>query len=472
MKRFRILIPLLFSMLFAKAQQLVHHDLRGSWDTVTVLKNPHKGWYIHYYDNGIERYGASLQPGDLLEDFPGLHHVYLRLAWSFLEPEEGVFNWLILDSIINRWTAKGYRITFRITCKETATNQVFATPEWVMKKGAKGAFVGQAKNWEPDYGDPVFLNELEKFHKAFASRYDDKPYMEYVDIGSYGDWGEGHNFFGSRKDYSIDVIKKHFEIYKRCYKKALLMVSDDIITSRAAKDSVGEQLLQYIIASGISVRDDSISVKWFADNYGFSTLRSGFIFDHIWRRLPVDLELEHYQATLDQNTWKDGKPFEAAIHEAHATYIGFHGEPRKWLSENEAFANRMANKVGYWYFVRSAALPETAKPGQKITFKLAWENKGVAPAYHSYKLQVQVKCGLVNWVQEVENANNRTWMPDSVVEETYKITLPENMPEGLAQVAVTLTSNDANEQPVQIGLKGKTGEGFYQIGKVAIRSTK
>ncbi|HZH64100.1 MAG TPA: hypothetical protein VEY10_04345 [Flavisolibacter sp.] len=80
-RRFRNIILFIFLLLnsVAHAQSRIYHDLTPLWDTVTVLKNPHEGWYIHYYDNSIKKYGSSLSPDDLLEDFPGLH-VYLRLA--------------------------------------------------------------------------------------------------------------------------------------------------------------------------------------------------------------------------------------------------------------------------------------------------------------------------------------------------------------------------------------------------------
>ncbi|HBL77347.1 MAG: hypothetical protein A2W90_21750 [Bacteroidetes bacterium GWF2_42_66] len=31
-------------------------DFKANWDTVRVLKNPHKGWYHHLLDNGIDHY--------------------------------------------------------------------------------------------------------------------------------------------------------------------------------------------------------------------------------------------------------------------------------------------------------------------------------------------------------------------------------------------------------------------------------
>jgi len=80
----------------------VFFNLERYWDSIAVCDNPHKGWCIHYYDNTIRNYGNRLAPDDSLHDFPGLNDIYLRLAWSYLEPEEGKFNWEVVDSIINR----------------------------------------------------------------------------------------------------------------------------------------------------------------------------------------------------------------------------------------------------------------------------------------------------------------------------------------------------------------------------------
>ena len=171
--------------------------LEKYWDDAKILNNPHKGWEVHYYSNSLSNYGKRLAPEDSLSDFPGLSNIYMRLAWCYLEPEEGKYNWEVIDSVINRWVKWGKTVSFRITTKET--NFVYATPEWVRKAGAKGKFIDEpslrVKAWAPDYGDPIFLEKLETFHQAFAARYDEKPYMSYVDIGSIGEWGEGHTAY-------------------------------------------------------------------------------------------------------------------------------------------------------------------------------------------------------------------------------------------------------------------------------------
>lgn len=80
-------------------------DLRPLADDKALLKNPHKGWYIHYIDNGIVRpaYRDTIRDGDYLEDLPLINHLYLRVDWSDLEPEEGKFDWSYLDRIFDEW---------------------------------------------------------------------------------------------------------------------------------------------------------------------------------------------------------------------------------------------------------------------------------------------------------------------------------------------------------------------------------
>ena len=48
-----------------------------------------------------------------MDDFPGVNVVYLRLAWSYIEPEEGKFNWSVVDTPAQRWIAKGKQVAFR-----------------------------------------------------------------------------------------------------------------------------------------------------------------------------------------------------------------------------------------------------------------------------------------------------------------------------------------------------------------------
>ena len=143
---FILLAGLLFSCFGCSYFGPQKTDLTMKWDTIRPLANPDKGWYHHMLDNGINKY--LIQDEKDLTGFPGMDHLYLRLAWAFLEPEEGKFDWSYIDNIVDKYVPMGYKISFRISCKETggAPSAVpveingirYATPYWVVKEGAKG----------------------------------------------------------------------------------------------------------------------------------------------------------------------------------------------------------------------------------------------------------------------------------------------------------------------------------------------
>ena len=106
-------------------------------DNGKALVNPDMGWTMHYYSNVLSNYGSKLEPSDTLDDFPGLSTVYLRVPWSFIEAEEGKFNWELLDTPAQRWIEKGKRVAFRISAEESWMR--YATPKWVKDAGAEGS---------------------------------------------------------------------------------------------------------------------------------------------------------------------------------------------------------------------------------------------------------------------------------------------------------------------------------------------
>ena len=438
--------------------------LKNRYDDEKICENPDKGWYIHYYDQGIaERYNSDLAPGDYLDDFPMLDHIYLRLAWSFLEPEEGNFKWELLDDVIDRWTAHGKKVSFRITCKETNKNLPFATPKWVFDAGAKFTWVKDCV--EPEYGDSIFLEKLENFHRAFAEHYDSRDDVIYVDIGSYGDWGEGHTVPSSGKDWPVEVIKKHIDIYLRCYKNTQIVISDDVVGSRdSGTDEEKREILDYIIDNGISIRDDGISVQWFAERFGFNTLRSEEIYDRAWRKFPTVLELEHYQSTLNSGWYLDGWPFLASVQGSHATYAGFHGFARKWLAENPEMAVMLGNAVGYWYFVYGIDMPE--KSPNEFSVKLYVENKGAAPSYKNYKLDFILRGDGSEYVCNADKFCSSEIMPHTITPREHQLKF--DAPAGNYKLYIRMY-NDSN-RTIELGMSNeyRYSDGSYYINDIVI----
>jgi hypothetical protein len=467
-------------------------DLRPHWNDRIALENPHKGWYHHYPDNHINKYRIG-DDADLLE-FPGMDHLYLRLAWAYLEPEEGRFEWEVIDTIINKWVGLGLGIAFRITCRETSTDRIeqqFATPRWVMEAGAKGGFYYEGRNvgpdgpWEPVFDDPVFLEKLENFLRAFAARYDGKPWLRYVDVGSIGDWGEGHLHFGSRRPYGYEARKKHIDLHLKYFRQAQIVVSDDFVHF-IPNEGEREKMHRYIVEQGLTYRDDSILVDWFITAYPDTwTVRSPQYFSDVWRHRPTVLELEHYGHIKRAGNWL-GTPgssleefgkgrsgadfFRGALEVLHATYIGYHGDARDWYADNPELTVELLNRCGYWYFLHHIEVPEKLQAGRDNEIRLVWENRGVAPAYHSYILQVRLE-GTQTTDFEFE-ARNQRWFPASentVYQENYALPVPGHLETGSYEVKIRLY-DQRDDRPVFIALDPSIQDGhdYYTVATVKI----
>lgn len=467
-------------------------DLRAFEDTTTPLPNPHKGWYHHFPDNGLTKY-VIREDADLL-DFPGMDHLYLRLAWSYLEPKEGEFHWEVIDPIIEKWTGRGLGIAFRISCRETGTKPVqqqFATPRWVMEAGAKGGFylrgeaTGPEGPWEPDFGDPVFLEKLDRFLAAFATRYDGALWLRYVDIGSIGDWGEGHTWAGSRTECGYKVRKRHIDLHLEHFEKTQLVVTDDYVYA-LENPAERERLHRYVIERGITYRDDSILVNGYLPGSSKTyTVRSPEFFADAYLRTPTVLELEHYGAVKQLGNWDAGEGsllaqhgggltgpdfFRGALGLLHATYIGYHGDAREWLTDNRELTGELLNRCGYWYFLREARFPDTLKPYDTGDLDLVWQNRGVAPAYLPFCLSLRLE-GETTLQLYAQDAGNLDWLPDGQDHPTrYEIPLPASAPPGRYTLKFRLWSWLAAGREVRVALKPdlRDDEGYYRLGGVEV----
>lgn len=434
-------------------------------DTLRVLENPHKGWYHHYYSNSLDKYGLTSEEDNLIKTFPGMDHIYIRLAWSYFEPSEGKYDWHLIDDILDKYSKMGYGVAFRITCRETGSVGQFkngcyyATPYWVKQAGVPGVEIKDAGNyssWSPDYSNSTFLKKLENFHKAFAARYDGNPLVRYIDVGSMGDWGEGHTSFSTNEMIPDDVVKKHFDIYKRCYKQTPVVMMDNSISYQRGDEPYVEGypksesivgLMNYAYDLGFGVRYDSFLVDWHlkrdAGGVFHWAVNRPYIFERFYQDRLVVHEEDHYAAIKDAGNWKglNGQTpldlvgsFTGAVYHTsgyeifmrsmeitHPTYIGYHGKLKEWLSENPDLAKYAANKCGYWLAPVSSYIDNE-------TLSVTWRNNGVAPCYHKYQLRLHfVDESGSDTVQIIDDSGNRSWLPGMDYQCEYTVDYPRSL---------------------------------------------
>lgn len=472
-------------------------DFKTEWDTVRVLKNPHKGWYHHLLDNGIERY--AIENDSLFRAFPGMDHLYVRLAWSYLEPSEGHFDWHRIDEVVEKYVPLGYRIAFRISSKETGTapgsvaqesgGVQYATPLWVEKAGARGSVAqsGNIRSWVPDWDDPIYLEKLDHFHRAFAARYDGKPWISYIDIGSIGEWGEGHTSFSTKIPPSVDEVKAHIDLHLKNYKHSQLIVTDDLLYYGKPEKEV-DALYDYAVSQGISLRDDSPLVDWYLQqNLSTWSVSHPRFYSPLYLSKPIVFELQHYGEVKKDGNWKGRNGTQTiekygysgahlmrkAIETMHATYIGYHGYSEEWLADNPELSAELANRCGYWYFPVNASFTSTMKKGFNEV-DIEWLNKGVAPAYRDYKLVFKL--------ESAQNANsyqtaalesgNKNWAPGISLKGSYTFELPSQVNKGTYTLKFILAEiSEQDVQPIMLGVKESLmdKDGFIRLGEIEIK---
>lgn len=349
-------------------------------DTGKALINPGMGWAFHYYSGRTGNYGYHLEPSDSLDWFPGCSVVYMHIPWAFIEPEEGKYNWTVFDTPAQRFISKGKKLAIRINCCEHWIP--WATPKWLMEKGAKGTWFIKGKGpssegqlWEPDYLDPIYLEKLESLVKALADRYDGNPNVAFIDIGTFGLWGEGHTGFSSKLSPEVTdkAVRKQIDIYTAYFKNTLLCISDDVIGGSTL--GIAFTLTDYARSKGVSLRDDSILVNTPPHSWYHSELAGMY-----WPTMPVIVEHEHYGLSKVRGAWSD-QGLADAVEAYHCSYLSIHWWPREFYDENKAFIEKINLRLGYRLQLREIRFPEKIKIGEHFYVEWTWANAGVAPLY-------------------------------------------------------------------------------------------
>ena len=345
-------------------------------DTGATLINPGMGLVHYHYSNRLWAYGMYSRPGDT-DPLPGTSVVYLRVLWNDLEPKEGEFRWDIFDSVAQNWIKAGKQLAFRVICCNQTEN---ATPDWVREAGCKGLWfpsiytdIPGAERWEPTYDDPIFLEKLTNFLKAFGARYDGHPSVAFMDVGSLGLFGEGHTGRTAKltPEETERIAMLHIKIHRECLPNTYLVISDDVAGSRRKEADL--PFLKFLRDNNVGIRDDSLMCS----PYGWHHAHWGRLFAPT---LPVVLETGHITMCSERGNWRKDRILES-VEKHQASYFTFHGFPEDFRESHAAEIEAVNKRIGYRLMPLSITYPSKVKAGERIEISSEWLNKGVAPCH-------------------------------------------------------------------------------------------
>lgn len=403
-----------------------------------VLLNPGKG-LVRYKSINDNIYDDLISVG------------YRRYFWSEIEPEEGKYNWDLIDEAIESYAKVGKKFAFGIYNASSTTDTQYVTPKWVFDNGAEGNLY-QLENGStqmiPNWLDSKFLEQLNKFIEDLGKRYDGNPNIAYIDIRSYGNWGEQHVIkIGGEEISSEELEDLYINTYKENFKKTLLVNPWGGIRH--------QKLYEKCIDEGISIRRDGI----------FKT-SNGWECNLAYNKLPTIFEYVNTYYWLKDNGYWNPDDLIEYIHKGKPSYIEF--DDAMYL-ENKELYKQLANMIGYYFKFKEASFTNTINIGEENNIKLSFINEGVAPLYEDCTVYIGLLDENYNLVKKYKtNIDPHTWMPNEKKIENINIKF-DDIEAGSYMISLGLFLNENDEKPTYLlGNAGKTNDNWYVFGNLQI----
>ena len=411
----------------------------------SLLLNPGKG-YVQYY-------GAD---DPYTKDYIGVG--YNRWCWSAIEPTEGQFNWKVIDDFIQQFGRHGKQSAIAVMSVSTGIGMEYVTPKWVFDAGASALEIPDStapggrqfipRTWD----DPVFLQKLHQFIRAFGARYDGNTHLAFLDIRDYGNWGEGHIGFLTGATLATPEILKsdYLQPYVAAFPHTQL-----IMTWGA---DLYNGIYDWGITQGMGIRRDGILSEWSKD--GSECLRA-------YGHAPAVFEYcDSYETTKKKGFWNTNLLMKY-IQAGKPTYMQW--DPKIFL-ENREFILQLGNRIGYHFVLQQATVPATIKLDKPFSLEWQWFNDGVAPLYGPCQVAVALldQNNQVVEKQWLPDSSPRNWKPDESTTEKVSARF-SSVPEGKYKLAVGLFLDRRADLPAfRVGIQGRTDQGWYVLSEIIV----
>lgn len=449
------------------------------------LSNPHKGFtvptggawtFVPEFEYGP--YGSlNNRAWDLVSYGSGYQQ------WNKLNPAKGVYDWTELEKLLNALAEHNMTYALRVLPYTPSfiksdfppQEEYDWTPPFVYEMGAKKIQIDlrgtEYHAYAPVWDDSIYIWAAKEFAKALAEKYDGDPRIEYIDIRTFGEWGEWHtsHILGSVMP-ADSVLKDMLDYYASVFKKTQL-----VLPSNGFGD-----VYTHALDLGITKRDDGfIGIPGRPD-----TLLRAYN-----ANLPTIAEnIAGYKTMLANDDLIPGgtqkwtaERWVDAITTAHLTYYvldqdndcGYY-----FYKDNKALADSMSKVIGYNFTVTRAELltiagadnaASTAENSADTaagnvatnTLNITVKNTGVAPCFFDVYLVAEFVDSTGAAIAQLGKTIRITkgTFKDGASQDfsfTYKV-MPSAVPAGEANLAI---------QPgVSVALSLYESEDAYKSGK-------
>ena len=445
-----------------------HSNLQNNTITVAptistvAIVNPGKGWIA---------YGSvKNQPSEVLD----LVSVgYIRYSWSKLEPEEGIYQWDVIDNDIKAWKEAGKKFAFGVMCASTHSANFWVSPKWVFEAGAKydtfelkdpklNTTGTPGAKLVPVFDDPVFMEKMGNFIKALAARYDGNPDIAFIDIRSYGNWGEGHMYPFGKPDISPEKYKEHIQLHRNAFKKTLLQLPTG--------PNYNGSIYDCAVSIGVGLRRDGICGNSDGGELTRCDGKMASVFEFFGNYEMMEKLGWWYGKKDDQQR---GFTLVSCVEKGKPTYCDLSrgGESGLNLLKKEPdLILKLTNRLGYHFILSKAVFPAIFSKKKENHISVTWENKGVAPIYIPAKVAYALIStdGQILATCDATSSQPTNWKSDQQVKSEDKLVF-KDVKAGQYTLAVgILQPNDGFRPTIKLGVELKNTGGWYELGMITV----
>ena len=410
-----------------------------------VLPNPFKG-FAPWIGEQNPVYPAKLQEA--------------TFAWSDLEPTKGVYNWSFLEKNWGNVAQTGKRVGFRVSAAipQSGKND---TPQWLIDEGVKMRpySIDGYNGFAPDWDDPKFLAAHHGFIMALGNRYDQDDRVAWIDIGSYGFWGEWHVYLNDSLAATQATKKAILDDYFAAFptKAKVIAFDDDFAT-------------KYVTDHGGGIRNDCLGTQESNDWYLESLNRiDPTLNDRVWKKAIITGEFCGGSAGAIQGTTVRFDLNYQFIQQTHWSFIGSAGGailPQN--DEHRKNLDKLFKKLGYRFVLKKFQHAASVTKGSALAITIEVENKGVAPFYFEWPLVVYLLDSDDNVAYQQEtDVDIREWMPGLNTVQTT-IDIPKNIATQTCQVKLAIHDPKTDKPGVLFANTGRDEKDRFLVSQLEI----
>jgi hypothetical protein len=443
-----------------------------------ALVNPGMGLYLY----------GTRDPEDLPADAwytPLIAIGYFRDDWADLEPDaESDYRFdEYFGPIFDLWVNKLHkRVSFRFMCSNMHSQREYVSPKWVFDNGVpfvvhKGLYV--PRQVDPVFWDDRYLHVQEKFIADLGEYLDGRPGLEFIDIGSIGEWGEMHLSrwtpdelvaTGYTDEKYIAAYRRIIDAFARAFPhtRVFLNVGDF--------DTIND----YAALHHMHFRQDGLTPTGPSADVG-----NRFYRPYARRGVICNYEFHSGYDEMLRRGWGVRETFQKGL-EDPISYLHLNVTSYDQLKDPPAELRDCildaARRIGFRFALtqlqyNAVVHLDGAAPGRLALYQ-TWKNAGVAPCYDSYALRwslVNAQGEAVVQTMTFPRQPTTLWWPGGEVSVQDQVTVPAATPPGLYRIKVEMLKPEtcpelaerAGEE-IQLALANSDAEGRYDLAEVRL----